>query len=304
MRFLSAQPDSDYYIWQLEVQCNNFKKFNLEKNMLILFGYDKRIGINPNAKFFAEKTNAKVFFISDTRLNKSYVPSIRPHIIKKFYGQNNIVEPIFYHDSDIVFLSKPNFDEILRNENQVLLSDTISYIGASYIKSKGDKLLDEMCGVVGIKPEIVLKNEKKSGGAQYLFNTQLNFKYWDKVESDSTKLYELMQTTSNIYTPEHPIQSWCADMWAVLWNLWFLGIDTSISNELAFCFATDEIEDKKNVPILHNAGVTTSSKNHFFKGNYINQSPYGVDYSFVDKKYCSYLYVQEIIETGIYNKKL
>jgi predicted 3-demethylubiquinone-9 3-methyltransferase (glyoxalase superfamily) len=303
MRLLSAQPDCDYYIWQLEVQCNNFKKYDLEKNMLILIGYDKEKGININAKNFALKTNAKVFFIADTRIDKTYIPSIRPHIIKKFYKQNNIKESIFYHDSDIIFLSKPNFDQMLNKSNMVLLSDTISYIGGNYVKSKSEKLLDEMCDIVGIDIEVVLANEINSGGAQYLFNTVLDFEFWNKVEIDSTELYKLMQNTSHIYTPEHPIQSWCADMWGVLWNIWLRGIETKICDELTFCFATDKIKDKENVPIFHNAGVTFDMKNFFFKGNYIDKSPYDVDHSYVDKKYCSYLYVQEILETGIYNKR-
>lgn len=304
MKLLSAQPDTDYYLWQLEVQCHNFKKYDLEKDMLILLAFDKEKGINPKAKEFASKTKAKVFFVADTRIDKSYIPSIRPHIIKKFYQQNRINEPIFYHDSDIIFKSKPDFDLLINKaNNNVLVSDTISYIGGKYITSKGKKLLDEMCSIVGIGKKIVVDREEKSGGAQYLFVKRLDFMFWEKVERDCTALYNHMLKTEKKYTPDDPIQSWCADMWAILWNLWLFGVEVLVVDELKFCFPTDQIENVKSLSILHNAGVTKDKKNLFNKCEYIEKSPYAENYSNIDTKYCSYLYVQEIIETGIYNKK-
>jgi hypothetical protein len=305
MKFLSAQPDSDYYIWQLEVQYNNFKKFGFEKDMIILMGYEKEKGINPKAKKFAENLKCCVFFISDTREDKTYIPSIRPHIIKKFYRQNKVNEPIFYHDSDIIFKHRFDLNKLLEiGKNKVLVSDTISYIGARYIESKGKKLLNEMCDIVGINKKTVINNERNSGGAQYFFIKELDFMFWEKVERDCVLLYKHMRDTSTKYSPEHPIQFWCSDMWAVLWNLWLFGVDVSIVDEMGFCFATDEIEDKLDICILHNAGVTNNDKHLFNKGEFIDKSPYGMDFSYVNQKYCSYLYVKEIIETGIYNKKL
>jgi hypothetical protein len=71
---------------------------------------------------------------------------------------------------------------------------------------------------------------------------------------------------------------------------------------LKFCFPTDLIEDVKDVKILHNAGVLKENKHLFFKGDYIDKTPYGVDHSYVDQNYCSYLYVSEINERCIYEK--
>ena len=60
--------------------------------------------------------------------------NIFSHIIKKFYQQNKINESIFYHDSDIIFKLKPDFDSMIKKaNNNVFVSDTISYIGGRYI---------------------------------------------------------------------------------------------------------------------------------------------------------------------------
>src|SRR5579859_32241 len=140
MKFVSAQPDSDYFIWQLQVQMHNFKKFNIEKDAIILLAYDSKKGINPAAQKFKKSTAAKVIFYMDQRedIDKVYVPSIRPHILKQFavrFDTEIRNERIFYHDSDILFKSLPDFSSM---KNDVCyLSNTVDYIASKYIKSKG-----------------------------------------------------------------------------------------------------------------------------------------------------------------------
>jgi hypothetical protein len=66
-------------------------------------------------------------------------------------------------------------------------------------------------------------------------------------------------------------QSWCADMWAVLWNLWLRNQETKVVPELAFAWSTDPIVKLKSHTILHNAGVTSpmmDSVPMFYKGKY------------------------------------
>ena len=48
------------------------------------------------------------------------------------------------------------------------MSDTISYIGYDYIKSKGDDILKTMLDIVGIDEDVVKNNQNNSGGAQYI----------------------------------------------------------------------------------------------------------------------------------------
>ena len=70
------------------------------------------------------------------------------------------------------------------------------------------------------------------------------------------------------------IQFWTAEMWSLLWNLWYFDQETKITKELDFSWATDDIRVYDKKPILHMAGVTADLKNtKFFKGDYININP-------------------------------
>lgn len=303
MIFISAQPDDDYFIWQIKVQMNNFRKLGIEKDAIVLFGYDPMKGANPNALKVVDKLKCNVLFFPDRRdsISRSYISTIRPHLLKQFFRKfpNHFQDGFFYHDSDILFQALPKFDSLFK-KNKLIVSDTISYIGAKYIKSKGEGLLEEMCNVVGIDPKVVEKNEKKSGGAQYLIPKSLymGYEFWDKIEKDSVNLYSLMNSTASKYNPSHPIQSWTADMWSVLWNFWLLDVDSLISKELDFSWPTFGVSDWKKYNIFHNAGVTHDRPELFFKGNYVSKSPFGESYDKISDKFCSIKYVEEIIDTA------
>ncbi len=304
MRFLSIQPDIDYYIWQLDVQMNNFRKYGIEDKAIIILGYTSDFGINDNAKEFADRTSATVLFVEDTRnmSERLYIPSIQPHLMKKICVQNSQLfdhKQIFFHDADMLFTMLPNLSD-LEDNSKVYLSDTTSYIGAKYIKSKSSKLFKEMCDIVGISTVLVESNEEQSGGAQYFFPSifMLSSDFWDKVEKDSNALFKHMIATSSLYNPEFPIQSWTAGMWALLWNIWLIGIETEISKELDFSWATSPIEEIQTKNIFHNAGVVSGNDGLFFKGDYFNKSPFGVDFSNVNPNKCSYYYAKEIMETA------
>ncbi len=157
-----------------------------------------------------------------------------------------------------------------------------------------------MCNVIGIDSNLVEKNEKKTGGAQYFFpkNIIMTYGLWEKIENDCTDLYTLMINTSNKYTPTHPIQSWTSDMWAMLWNFWNMGYDSIISKELDFSWPTFMVGEWNKYNIYHNAGVTSDRSDLFFKGSFIDKSPFDSKHDNVSDKYCSIKYVQEIIETA------
>jgi hypothetical protein len=299
MKFISAQPDSMYFIWQLELQMYNFRNLGIEKDAIILFSFNEEEGINPNALKFSYETDAVVIFIPDKRDSslKNYISTIRPHILKSFFelyaSQISHGHDIFYHDSDILFRLLPDF-KVLSNEGKIALSDTISYIGSAYIKSKGEGLLEEMCASINIDPILVEKNNDNSGGAQYFIpkNIPLTYSFWDKVEKDSQTLYTLMNDTSSKYNPSHPIQSWTADMWALLWSFWNLGYETAISKELSFSWPTYDIGEWEKHNIYHNAGVTPDRKDLFYKGAYTTTSPINLLHKNVNDKFCSFKYVE------------
>lgn len=284
--FVSAQPDVPYFHWQTKVYCHNFIEKGIDpKNIHVLFAMVN--GDKPTKESLEiKKLGVNVFHYEDTRDSKVYIPSLRPMVLSRWLKENpHFSKHYFYHDADIMFRVLPNFEKLM-NDNIVYLSDTISYIGYNYIedccrryeskypKMNKNQLLEDMTSVVGITMDKVKENQENSGGAQYLMKN-IDHIFWDKVMNDCIVLYDKMrkhQTRFPIYPGE--IQMWTSDMWAVLWNIWLINIDTRITDELSFSWATDTISKYERNPILHMAGVTEDLKgSKFYKGDYINVNP-------------------------------
>lgn len=292
MIIISAQPDENYFVWQLRVQIDNLRRLQNPYDYHILV----RVltpEANPNFVQLQQEligSKYKIFFYWDTRPDwRQYLPSLRPHILKQHFEINYIPE-CFYIDSDIIFRELPDFDLMPYHH---YVSDTISYICGQYIISKPGNLLDSMCRIVGIEPSVVLLREKHSGGAQYVLRN-ITSEFWQKVENDAIKLYLYMYPFSDKVLA-NGIQAWTADMWAVLWNLWLTDLDCKVHPELNFCWPTQNIKQWDKVKILHNAGVTAERRNQlFYKPDFVRFSPFDWDFSYVDPDFCSYKYVEAI----------
>lgn len=292
MIYISAQPDEDYFVWQLRVQIANLKSvgFNGEYHILVKMMRDL---VNPNfleLQKELEDEHFKFFFFLEERKDwRAYLPSLRPYVLAKHFASHNIGE-FFYIDSDIIFRELPDFTQL---PNHSWVSDCVSYVGGEYILSKSHNLLKAMCAIVGIDVATVLLRNKHSGGAQY-FIRGVDSAFWQKVEKDAINLYLYMTEFNQTYQG-HGIQAWTADMWAVLWNLWLTDIECKVHKELDFCWPTQRVKEWDKVKILHNAGVTPDLRNKlFYKADYIRVSPIGQDLSFVDPEYCSIKYVNVI----------
>jgi hypothetical protein len=56
--------------------------------------------------------------------------------------------------------------------------------------------------------------------------------------------------------------------------MWWWNMETKLTTELNFCWATDNISLCETNPILHMAGITEKNKETmFFKGDFINKNP-------------------------------
>jgi hypothetical protein len=156
-----------------------------------------------------------------------------------------------------------------------------------------------MTNTIGISKQIVEINNNNSGGAQYLLK-ELNSTFWEKVYIDSINLNKVLIDFNN----KNPIglrgiNSWTAEMFAILWNIWFFGYETGISNELSFSWGVDDITEYERHNILHMAGLTENEKGtRFFKGEFIKISPLERlkqnknFFNYVDKKSASFKYVE------------
>ncbi len=302
MLFVTTQPDSDYYIWQLQVQLNNFKKFGCEDKCIVVFGYNPQIGINPNARIFEKSTSAKVLYYPDTRdlSVKLYLPTIRPHLLKQLFKHNPEIldnQNYFYLDCDILLTDYPDFNT-LDDEKFVHVSPTSSEYSIETLKNNNPALFEKMCKTVGISKQMVEQNRHTGGGVTYFvkYYNYLNYAFWNKVERDSVELYKMMLVTVH---KDSYIQILTANKWALLWNLWLIGYDTKASTELSMSWANSPIEDWSKHNLYNNAGVDEDQKSLlFYKGDFIHKSPFGVDLAYVSNSHCSSKYVEEIISTG------
>ena len=283
LRYVSAQPATDYYVWQVEVLINNFMAMGINPNDIDIVCW-KQNGIIPQRwTTLAETYPARFFFYDDTRETKNYISSIRPNILKQHWTAHPYLEgdAIFYHDSDILFTRNPKdwitFEMV--QDNEWYGSDTRWYISHSYIKGKGDDVLGKMLEIMEMDEKVIEDNELNSIGAQYLMKG-INAKFWDRVERDSERLFKEVTELNNekvkLDEKHHPLQIWCSDMWAVLWGGWRLGYKTNCHPNFDFSWGTSNEEEYHRMNIFHNAGVVDSTSGLFYKAQYQQILPYNV----------------------------
>ena len=290
MIYLSAQPDDMYFTWQIELQIRNFQSLGIKKDQIhVLIAYNSAIGLNPLLNTFLTDNEhlAMIYCYPDMRLRKKYPSSIRPNIIKQHYERfpelsNKVV---FYHDSDILLSRIPNIAN-LYNNNICYVSDTRDYLDSGYIKNSGsEKLLRDMASIVGLEVGEIENNDNNTGGAQYILKG-LSKDFWGKVEEDCEDLYVVMLSfnikkwekgfpKSKVFRSKNPgIQAWCADMWALLWNLWHIGIPVEIHDEMIFSWPDDPVSSWKRNSILHYSGSQIDDNIVFKKTTYTNYAPW------------------------------
>ena len=284
--FVTAQPDVPYFHWQVKLYTHNFIEKGIDPNSIhVIFSTLGNNKLSQGAEDL-KKIGINIHSYKDERVNKRYIPSIKPFLLYKWLEQYPQYGKCFFlHDADIIFRELPDFEKML-NDDICYLSDTIGYIGYDYIMdccrryesqhptSEKGQLLKEMADTIGISVDLIKENQKNSGGGQYIIKNT-DYKLWEKIYLDSFTLYNNML----IYQRKFPInpgqiQFWTAEMWSVLWNLWLHNFKTKVVNELSFSWATDNVDVYKKHPILHMAGVTDDlKKTKFYKGEYINIDP-------------------------------
>ena len=291
LRFVCAQPAIKYYSWQLETMLNNFIEMGINLNQVDIVCWKQTGEIPEEYSKLANGYPARFFFYDDTRETRHYISSIRPNILKQHFTKYPELEneAILYHDCDIVFTKPIKWEQYLQ-DNKWYGSDCRWYIGHDYIISKGEDILNKMCEIVDIDKQLVKDNELNAIGAQYLMKG-INAQFWANVEKDCERLFKEITDLNNekieldrhtmsegeSRQPYHPLQIWCADMWAVLWNGWKLGYESVCHPDLEFAWATSTEADWDRLNIFHNAGVTDAAGGLFYKALYMNELPYNKD---------------------------
>ncbi|MBL1408204.1 hypothetical protein [Sphingobacterium faecale] len=311
MIYISAQPDKIYFIWQLEILLRNLNKLGIHQNDIqVLVAYNKDLGLNPYfQKFIDSHLHLATFYAyEDQRERPKYTSSIRPNILKQhFYKYPELSsKTLMYHDSDILFSRIPHIDEV--EENDICyVSDTRNYLDVNYIRNtSSENLLDDMLYIVGLGKDKLLKENQHTGGAQYILKG-ITADFWEKVENDAERLFVVMKdyntklwqesysTTKEYKSKKRGIQAWCADMWAVLWNLWLHEKKVEIHPEMNFSWPYSPIEEWNEKSIQHYSGNIKEKEKHFKKTEYLNYMPwYDEALHSIPNTNCSYKIVKLI----------
>ena len=312
MIFISAQPDTTYFIWQVELQLFNLlQKCWPADKIHVLFAYSEENGINPEALRLQDKfPDSPIYFYADTRLNKEYSVTVRPHILEKHLTcfPKLRTEALFHLDSDVIFREIPDFS-ILEFDDNWYASDTRSYMSCDLlIDYFGYDVFKNMCGIINVLPEEVIKYRSNTGGAQYIIkNTPVGF--WSKVESDCNKLYDylyevLFINTNHDFFKSYPISIWLTEMWVVYWNTILYDKPFHIHPLLDFCWAHQNRAQWKKTYMLHYTGGL--SGNFLKKIDYTYAPPFYDDLSYISED-SSTIGLRVLIEkyrTQLYKKRL
>lgn len=306
MLYLSAQPDTIYFIWQLEIHSLHIQKENIH----VLIAYNQDVGLNPDCQNLINENKhlAQFYIYPDLREKPKYSSSVRPNILKEHFRKFPELSEmaIMYHDSDILFSRIPKIEDV-ENSDICYVSDTRNYLDINYIRATSNEdLLDKMLSIVGLSKEKLIQENEQTGGAQYILKG-ITADFWEKVESDSENLYVAMKDfNGKLWEREYPekrdyrsekrgIQAWCADMWAVLWNLWLEDKPVQIHPEMGFSWPYSSIEDWNRLAIQHYSGNIEDKTKFFKKTEYLNYMPwYHKELDIIPETNCSYKIVELI----------
>jgi len=326
LRFVCVQPDDTYFTWQVHLWLESLKEIGHSDKAIVLIyiapGREKNtkwqqiIDLYPEAEFHFYKDEGDL-----KNYLPIYIPILRPWTLwnhfKAYPELSN--KAIFYCDADVLFTKDFNVDKFIEDD-VCYLSNTNSYINATYFESKEKDVLPnkleeyktrdilaEVMSLVGVDKEIAVDNNEHSGGAQY-FLKDVDSTFWNKVMNDCMMIRVYLQKINKEFfeSESKGYQSWCADMWAVLWNLWFRGQETKVIEEMNFSWATDPIERLEQNTLFHNAGIVSphnGTYNCFYKGKYHNggdptKDPHldAVLNDETSQKYCTWFYANKLKE--------
>ena len=277
VKFIVPFPDHPYYLWQVLVQIMNFRKMGYEQDAVYPVSFFRhkpselllRMVNSPNikAKFY--------LYPAEERVDRSYTAANKPWLMGKYFEQFPEEKGVFnYLDPDVVFTKQMDFEPFIQDDKWYG-SSTKSYTGTTYIKSKAEQLLVDLCGIAGVSVEDVEKHDHNSIGAQY-FVKNCTADFWFEVAAKSTVGYKHMLDTSTIYKkPEdpYPIQAWASEMYFTQYAMIRHGIEPVASDLMQFSGANHHISDWEKKPYFHNAMVPKENGRDFCKVTY-QSSPF------------------------------
>lgn len=343
LHIVSCFPDDNYFIFEVETYLTNLRKHNLSNKFrgLVLIPHDRvSKGVNPLWKQMEEKfPESKFFYYSDVdgKLAKdiqsiNYIPLLRPWLLAKHFSEFPELESdtILYTDSDIVFTENLDIQKYFQDDI-CYVSNVSSYLDKDYIDNKISAvdeskleifkkfdILDTLGKLCGINRQIIEENNINTGGVQYVLKG-ITSQFWSDVYNSCLKVRPfLVSANQHFMKGDNPTekenngyQSWCTDLFVVLYTLWRYKKEVKNPPELDFAWATDPISKINTVGIFHNAGASGPTmelngkiETVFFKSkliyrNNLHSPHFEPEYlDSVTPDYCTHYYTQAIKEVN------
>jgi len=343
LKFIQVSPYDSFYNFQVEIQLTNLRKHGYSKDYtaLVYIPFEGSHNSVPQIWRDLQKKfpEAKFYFYKDVDnectqefMRIGYAPLLRPWTLQKHFALFPELQSdaIFYLDADVILHRPIDFEKFL-NDDICYLSYTGgrfkrgNYIGVEYLQGKEDECIPElkeelqnldviskMAQMGNTTKEVVLENAENTGGAQYLLKN-IDSSFWGRVYNTCVEMKPFLAQTNQQYFPgdnsgdkeNRGYQSFCTDMWAVLYNLWGTNRTTRTPPELDFAWATDPISKLDTVSIMHNAGVTSNIMNlngedeiFFHKAEWVYKNPH-LHRDIINNttsKYCTRVYADAILE--------
>jgi hypothetical protein len=326
---ITCQPTDSYFVWQNHLYIESCLQQGFKEEQIHILLYNpKGRAHNPKWNMLKEcYPKLNIFIYEDKDKDKGiqqflgiYIPVLRPHILWQHFEAFPELKnrTIIYTDSDILWLKSLNIDHLIQNDGVNYVSDANSYLNHSYFENKYKDVIPEkleeaksvdflegVCKIVGLDKQVVIDNDTNTGGVQYILK-DIDASFWKKVKEDVLKIRMYLQQVNRDYFKDENsgIQSWCADLWAVQFNLWFFNRESKVVPELNFAWSTDPISKLETYPILHNAGIVSETGNGypaFYKGKYHKgEDPTKDDHFNIvlndekSKQYCTWYYANEL----------
>jgi len=318
-----ANPDDKFFIWQCHLYVENCINVGFDEERIHILLYTPP-GRKENTswerlKDFYPKLNIYRYYDKGVgQYLGLYIPILRPHVLWQHFEANPWLkdELIIYTDCDILWTRKEPIEKYY-DDNCCYVSDAKSYLNVDYFNSKIKDVLpekieeykkrdvvQELCDIVGIDKQVAIDNNHNTGGVQYILKN-IDADFWKKIERDVISIRKhLMAMNKELFASESKgYQSWCADLWALQYNLWDKGCCKTIP-ELSFLWVHDNRDRLETTNIYHNAGaVNTGTEDFpiFYKGKYHTGTNPFID-PHLDKvlnspksqKHCTWYYANEM----------
>ena len=359
LNIISCVTDSPRFLWEVDVLLTNLKEYGHSSITTLLIFQHRNFytqEFSPKWKRLEEKfpETSFVYYKDHTNISRScqifgYLPLFRLYVLQEYFKKHPELEKeaIFYIDSDIILTKPIDFSVYLEDDVNYLSwtgnpERTDNYLWQPYFDSKKDKvvpdklsqysridILGKTAEICGTTREQIALNSPNIGGAQYILKG-INSQFWTDCFNYTCEIKLFLSNMNQIFMQgetfqekeDNGFQSWCADMWSIMFSLLGKGRKVICPKELDFAWSCDRIERAQTTSILHDAGITSDAKIRiafeknedgtnkfedcpvFYKGHWNDKSPLE-DREYLEElvnnpknqKFCNNIYVQSILKT-------